>query len=437
MPANDPYQPTPYVKIQHPEWCKNTAIYEINTRQFTPQGTFRAAEAHLPRLKALGVGILWLMPVHEIGVKNRKGSLGSPYSVRDYYSVNPEFGNLADLTHFVQSAHALGFHVILDWVANHSAWDNPLVNEHPEWYARDWKGDFHPTPWWDWADIIDFDYQQPGLRKYMTEAMKYWVREVDIDGFRCDVAGFIPTDFWNQVRRELDAIKPVFLLAEWDARDLHAQAFDMTYAWGWFEAMCKVCQGESDLAPLYVYYSWNEKAYPRDILRMNYVTNHDINAWEGSEFEMLGEGLNAAIVLSVLSEGMPLIYNGQEAGNPRRLAFFEKDPIEWREHPDGALYQKLLALKKVNTALWNAAWGARMIDVPNSAHNQVLSFVRQNEQDKVFSVINFSAHTQTIRFSDRLYHGAYREYFSGEQVTLDESSQLKLEPWGYRVFVKG
>ena len=293
----DLYQPDPYVKITHPEWTKNATIYQLNTRQFTKEGTFRAAESHLPRLKALGVDILWLMPVHEIGIKNRKGSLGSPYSVKDYYSVNPELGTVEDLKHFVRAAHELGFHVILDWVANHTAWDNNLVSEHPEWYTRDWKGDFHPTSWWDWEDIIDLDYQQPALRKYMTEAMKYWVFKVDIDGYRCDVAGFVPTDFWENVRKELDAIKPVFMLAEWDARDLHRASFDMTYAWNWYDAVHRLTMGKCDLNPLYVYYSWNEKAYPADIMRMTFVSNHDLNASEGTEFEQFGDGLEAAIVL--------------------------------------------------------------------------------------------------------------------------------------------
>jgi glycosidase len=279
MQNSNPYQPVPYVKIKHPQWSKNAAIYQLNTRQFSPQGTFAAAEKQLPRLKELGTDIIWLMPVHEIGRQNRKGSLGSPYSVKDYYSVNPEFGSLGDFKHFVNTAHALGLHVILDWIANHTAWDSNLVSEHPDWYARDWKGDFRPTPWWDWPDIIDLDYSQPALRKYMIDALKYWVREADVDGYRCDVAGFVPNDFWNQARRELDAIKPVFMLAEWEARDLHAEAFDMTYAWSWYDAVSKIALGKADLNTLYVYYSWNEKAYPPDIMRMNFVSNHDKNAW--------------------------------------------------------------------------------------------------------------------------------------------------------------
>ncbi len=436
MPAADPYQPTAYVKIAHPEWSKHAAIYQINTRQFTSEGTFLAAEAHLPRLKALGVTLLWLMPIHAIGSQHRKGTLGSPYAVKDYYSVNPEFGSLEDLKHFVDAAHQHGMYVILDWIANHTAWDNHLATEHPEWYARDWKGDFRPTPWWDWQDIIDLDYSQPALRKYMTDAMKYWVAEADIDGYRCDVAGFVPTDFWNNVRKELDAIKPVFMLAEWEARDLHAEAFDMTYAWSWYDAVHQLALGLRDTSSLYVYYSWNEKSFPPNCMRMTFVSNHDKNAWEGTEFEQFGAGLEPAIVLSVVGEGLPLIYNGQEAGNPKRLEFFERDPIEWREHALGELYRKLLALKRANTALWNAAWGATMINVPNSAAAHVLSFVRQNERDKVFAVLNFSGRPHTVTFEQTLFQGLYTDYFAERSVELLGPTQLALEPWGYRVFVR-
>ncbi|MCA9988157.1 MAG: alpha-glucosidase C-terminal domain-containing protein [Anaerolineales bacterium] len=436
MNPGDRYQPTPYVKLTHPAWSKKATIYQINTRQFTPAGTFRAAAAQLPRLQALGVDIVWLMPVHEIGRVNRKGTLGSPYSVRDYYSVNPEFGTLDDLRHFIKAAHDLGLHVILDWVPNHTAWDNQLTVDHPEWYRRDWKGDFLPTPWWDWPDIIELDYSQPGLRRYMTDAMKYWVSDVDVDGFRCDVAGFVPTDFWNNLRQELDTIKPVFLLAEWESRDLHAEAFDMTYAWSWHDAVRDICQGKAGLDALFVYYSWNEKAYPADAFRMNFVSNHDKNAWDGTQFELFGDGLEAAIVLSVVAEGMPLLYNGQEAGNPRRLAFFEKDPIEWQEHPIGELYRQLFALKKENSALWNGAWGARMEPVVNDRPDHILSFVRRNAEDQIFAIISFSAQPQTVTFPLALPYGNYIDYFSQEAVEISATATLTLPPWGYRVFVK-
>lgn len=430
------YHPQPYVRLQHPEWSKNATIYQINTRQFTPEGTFAAAQAQLPRLKSLGITIVWLMPIHEIGVHNRKGTLGSPYSVKDYYSVNHEFGTVDDLKRFVNAAHDLGLYVILDWVANHTAWDNVLTFDHPDWYVRDWKGDFRPTPWWDWEDIIDLDYSLPAVRHYMTEAMRYWISEVGVDGYRCDVAGFVPTDFWNNVRKELEEIKPVFLLAEWESYDLHAEAFDMTYAWSWYDAVHNIALGTADVNSLYVYYSWNEKAFPADIMRMTFVSNHDKNAWEGTEFENFGDALEAAIVLSVVGEGMPLMYNGQEAGNAKRLEFFEKDPIVWREHALGDLYARLFALKHANTALWNARWGARMIRVPNSQPTKVLSFVRQNDRDKVFVVINFSAQPQTISLRETIYEGTYTNFFTGETAELCHPTTFDLAPWSCKVFVK-
>jgi len=434
--AVDPYEPTSYIKIQHPDWAKDAAVYELNTRQFTPEGTFEAAAEQLPRLKQLGITIVWLMPIHEIGEMNRKGTLGSPYSVKDYFSVNGEFGTLDDLKNFVARAHELGMYVIIDWVANHTAWDNPLRTEHPDWYERDWKGDFQPTPWWDWSDIINLDYSQPAVRRYMTEALKYWVTEVDIDGYRCDVAGDIPIEFWNNARRELDAIKPVFMLAEWEGRDLHAEAFDMTYAFSWYETMADIVAGKKELDKLVRYYARDFSRFPEGGMRMLFVSNHDKNSWEGTQFEVFGDSLPAAIVLSVVGEGTPLIYNGQEAGNERRLAFFEKDPIEWREHPIGDLYRKLLALHKRNTALWNGGWGAPMSRVPNDAMSKVISFVRQNDNDKVFAAFNFSNTPQQVTLEEALYHGDYTDFFSGESTTLGADAQLSIEPWGYKVFVQ-
>lgn len=434
--AVDPYGPRPYVELAHPEWARDAVIYQINTRQFTPEGTFNAARAQLPRLRELGVDILWLMPIHEIGVQNRKGTLGSPYSVRDYYSVNSEFGTLDDLKAFVDEAHRLDMHVILDWVGNHTAWDNPLVTEHPEWYDRDWQGNFHPTPWWDWSDIIDLNYDEPGLRQYMTEAMVYWVREVGVDGYRADVAGYVPLDFWENARRELDAIKPVFMLAEFDQRDVHARAFDATYAWAWNNSMHDVAMGRADVGALFGYYSGNESAWPQDAYRMVYTSNHDQNAWESTEFERFGAGVEAAMVLQFVGEGIPSIYNGQEAGNEERLEFFEREPIQWREHPHGNLLRRLIALKHDNPALWNGASGGRMIPVVNSAPQRVLSFVRRQGDNVVFAVLNLSPSRQRITFMQGPHHGSYREYFSDVAATFDAETELDLPAWSYRVYVR-
>lgn len=435
-PVNlDAYQPKPVVRLQHPEWAKDAVIYQLNTRQFTPVGSFRAAEKQLPRLQKLGVDIVWLMPINPIGEKNRKGTLGSPYSVSDYKAVNPEFGTPEDLKQFIASAHALGMHVILDWVANHTAWDHPWVTQHPDWYSRDWKGEFQPTPWWDWHDIINLDYSSPALRKEMTENLVYWVREYGVDGYRADVAGFVPLDFWTTARHEMEKVKPVFLLAEWETRDMHYDAFDMTYAWSWFDAVSALSKGTAKLDKLFVYYSHNESAWPRRSMRMTYTSNHDANAWEGTDIEKFGAALPAATVLSYTGEGMPLIYNGQEAGNPKRLAFFEKDPIVWRDHPMAKLYADLARMRKANPALWNSEWGARMIKVPNSAPDVVLSFVRQSARNKVFTVINFSPKAQNVRFDEALHHGEYKEFFSGTQTRFPLAKELPLPAWSYRVYI--
>lgn len=435
--AADPIAPEPYVELQHPDWAKNAVLYQINTRQFTQEGTFAAAERQLPRLKELGVDILWLMPIHPIGEANRKGSLGSPYSVRDYYGVNPEFGTLDDLKSFVDAAHALGMHVILDWVANHTAWDNPLVEAHPEWYETDWKGDFHPTPWTDWADIIDLDYDQPGLRRYMADAMAYWVREVGIDGYRCDVAGFVPLDFWEDVRAELDAIKPVFMLAEWDTPDLHRRAFDATYAWDWKEAARDIAQGLSDAGRMTGVMQRHLSSWPRDGYRMIYTENHDQNAWEGTPREFYGDALETFMTLQFVMDGIPVIHNGQEAGNEHRLAFFEKDPIEWKEHPQKELIQRLIRLKKDNKALWNGAEGGAYIPIVTDNPSQIVSFARESDGNKVIALFNLTNRAARFKLTDGPVTGTYTDHATGQPVKLDLSGATDhdLPAWGFIILI--
>jgi glycosidase len=436
-PAEEAFHmPEPYVKIEHPAWSRDAVIYQINMRQFTPEGTFAAAQEQLSRLAQLGVDILWLMPLQPIGVVNRKGSLGSPYSISDYYGVNAEFGDLGGLKSFIAAAHALGMHVILDWVANHTAWDNPLVEQHPDWFKRNAAGTFHSPAWTDWRDVIQLDYSQPGLRRYMTEAMKWWVREVGMDGFRCDVAGFVPLDFWDGLRAELDAIRPVFMLAEWETRDLHARAFDMTYAWSWYDTMHRIATGKADVGALGIYHYTDENSWPEDGMRMLFTSNHDKNAWEGTQFEAFGDALESAIVLSFVSKGMPLIYNGQEAGNPKRLAFFEKDPIEWRKHPLEDLFRRLITLKKSNPALWNGGWGADMVQVTNNEPSSVFSFVRLGDSNKVLGLFNFSNQARELQLIEGPWQGSYRDFASGEEQVLRSGSGLLLPAWGYRVLVQ-
>ena len=430
------YQPKPYVQLQHPDWSKNSTIYEVNIRQYTPEGTFKAFESHLPRLKAMGVDIIWLMPIHPIGVKNRKGTLGSYYSVKDYLAVNPEFGTMDDFKSLVKKIHASGMHVIIDWVANHSAWDNKLVTEHPEWYSKNNEGNFQPTPWYDWDDIIDFDYEQPELRKYMTEALKFWVSETDIDGYRCDVAGFIPVDFWDNVRVELEAIKPVFMLAEWEDRDMLKNAFDMTYAWTLWNKLREIAKEGKPVGGLIEYLAHDVSTFPRDGYKMTFTDNHDKNSWEGNQYSNFGPALETCIVFAATVNGMPLVYSGQEAGLDRSLRFFDKDTIIWKNHRNEQLYTQLFDLKHKNKALWNGKHGGQMVRVYNDSQDKIISFYREMNGNKVLPIFNFSNETVNVTLNTKFAADTYTELFSKKTYKLQGNDPIELPAWGYIVLYK-
>jgi glycosidase len=434
--AQADYTPRDVVEVRSAEWTRDAVLYQINTRQFTPEGTFRAAQKQLPRLAAMGVDIIWLMPIHPIGIENRKGTLGSPYAVRDYRAVNPEFGTAADFRAFVDEAHRLGLKVILDWVANHSAYDNPLTLSHPEWYTRTPEGALMSPVGTDWSDVADFDYSQSGLRRYMTESLVYWVREFGVDGYRADVAGYVPTDFWETARAELEAVKPVFMLAEWEQRDLHARAFDATYAWKWKEAMQRLAKDGSGAGAIRGYFAEQSETWPHAALRMVYTENHDQNSWDGVAAQIYGPAYEAAIALSFTGPGLPLIYNGQEADNDRQLQFFERDPIIWREGKHAALFAKLIALKTATPALHNGRFGAPLIEVPTNATADVFAFTRGTKGGRVFAVFNLSPRPQAVQFEHARHHGAFTDALSGEGVTLSGGETLNLAPWGYRIFTE-
>ena len=423
--------------VKHPEWSKNASIYEVNIRQYTAEGTFKAFETHLPRLKELGVDILWFMPIQPIGEKNRKGSKGSYYSVKDYKSVNPEFGTMDEFKALVQKIHSMDMYIILDWVANHSAWDNQLTVDHPDWYTRNYKGEFQPTPGYDWSDVIDFDYEKQDLQDYMIDALKFWVEEADVDGYRCDVAGFVPLEFWNKARAALDKIKPVFMLAEWESRDLHQHAFDMTYAWKFYDIMHHIAKGDVDAGKMRWYFAHENNSFPPDGYRMYFVDNHDKNSWDGTMFSQFGDALEVAIVLTATVEGMPLIYTGQEAGMDKQLAFFEKDEVEWKAHPIGDLYKQLLAIKKQQRALWNGNFGGRMHFLDTDKPKSIYAFVRIKEDSKVFVVCNLSDRKQTFKMEGNdIYTGEYDASFSGDRVRISEGEEISLDAWGYEIFIK-
>ncbi|WP_018995596.1 alpha-amylase family glycosyl hydrolase [Hirschia maritima] len=430
------YTPKPYVQIEHPEWSRDAVLYQLNTRQFTQEGTFEAAQQQLPRLAELGVDIIWLMPIHPIGEAERKGTLGSPYAVKDYRAVNPDYGSVDDLRAFVAEAHSLGLHVILDWVANHSAWDNHLVEDHPEWYARDESGNLQPTPWVDWADIIDLDYSQKELREYMGGAMRYWVEDVGIDGFRADMAGMVPLDFWEDVRADLEKVKPVFMLAEYDQRDVLAKAFDASYSWAWKNTVQSVTLQGDDASSFMWYYFENEGIWPRDGYRLLYTSNHDQNSWDEAAPVLYGDAYRNVVVMSFVSEGIPMIYNGQEAYNEKMLEFFERDPIEWREHEISDLFKRLISLKKENTALHNGAAGARMIAISHDNPKQIFAFRRGDKNSNIISVFNMSSEAAVVSLTDESISGTFTDVFSGEEVEISSDTSWEMAAWSHKILVK-
>jgi glycosidase len=415
------------------EWSKNLTIYEVNLRQFTDSGSFKEFEGHLPRLKELGVGILWFMPLHPIGEVNRKGELGSYYSVKDYFSVDPIYGTLKEFRRLVAKIHNLGMFVIIDWVANHTSCDNSLTVSNPEFYTLDDEGRFRsPIP--EWSDVLDLNYQKPEVHRFMIDAMKYWLTETDIDGFRCDMAKLIPLEFWQNARLELEKVKPVFMLAEAENHEMLNGAFDSVYNWNIYHTMNSIARGESSVWNLNSMLNSEIFGFPANGYQMLFSSNHDENAWNGSELERLHFGLEAFTVLYFTLTGIPLIYNGQEAGNQKRLKFFEKDQIEWKVDKMFALYQSLISLKKRNRALWSGPYGGvfRRIETKNGGN--VMAYMRELAGNKVVVVLNLSGQEQFAHLSVDNLPGFYNDFFTGNQVELYDNFYLSLEPWTYRIF---
>lgn len=424
--------------VASPDWAANATIYEVNTRQFSPEGTFKAVEAQLPRLKQLGADIIWLMPIFPISELNKKGTLGSPYAVADYKAVNPAYGTAADFKALVVRAHKMGLRVVLDWVPNHTGWDHVWTKEHPDWYTHvngkmttplDENG--KPT---DWTDVVDLDYNNPAMRQGMIDALQYWVKEFDIDGYRCDVAGLVPDDFWAQVRPALDKIKPVFMLAEWedDPRQFSV-CFNMNYGWSMHKLLKQVATGARPATAIDSLLAYNRARFPKGYYQMNFTQNHDENTWNGTLAESFGGGADAFTVLTCTLDGMPLVYNGMESNLSKRLKFFEKDPIYWGNYGKSGFFETLLTLKHRNKALWNGTAGGKAVKINTGNDKQVYAFYREKDVDRVIVLINLSDQPQTIQLLGTGFEGIYTDVFGRQAVELKTDMPLTLKPWEYRV----
>ena len=420
-------------EVVHPEWSKNINIYEVNIRQYTDEGTFKAFEDHLPKLKELGIDVLWFMPIGPIGEKNRKGELGSYFSVRNYMDVNPEFGNLEDFKALVLKAHELGLYVLIDWVPNHSSWDNPIAKEHPEWYIKDSTGNFIPPLGTDWTDVIQLDWSQQGLQDYMIEAFKFWVN-IGVDGFRVDHPHKTPPEFWERARMELDEIKPVLMLAEnEDQLEFLKKGFDINYAWELHHLMNEVAQAKKNSRDLVKYFDRENKTYPQNVYRLRFMTNHDENSWAGTINERMGDAQKAMAVFTFTIPGVPLIYSGQEVCLDKRLEFFKRDPIVWKECELTGFYKDLIKLKKENVALWNGENGGAMNLIKTSRNRRIFAFSREKDNSKVVVFLNFSKNTTKIKPNLKNLEGNYIDFTTGMEISLPLKDSLTLKPWDYKI----
>ena len=412
-----------------PPWLRRANIYEVNVRQYTREGTFNAFAKSLDRLKAMGVEILWFMPINPISKVDRKGTLGSYYAVSDYTAVNPEFGTLKDFQQLVKTAHIKGFKVILDWVPNHTGADHRWLKTHPDFYRKDSTGKA-AIPY-DWTDTRQLDYDNPEMRDSMIASMQYWIRKADIDGFRCDVAWNVPGDFWKTCITRLRKTKPLFMLAEGDKPYLAENGFDALYPWDMFHMMVKVAKGERPAFALDSVLDQYDTIYPKGTLEMYFTSNHDENSWNGADYQTFPGAAHApfAVLTQTLPATIPLIYGGQEEPVLRALSFFEKDSIKFHAFKRAGFYKNLLALRKREPALDADASFKKLAVGDTSA---VYAFVREKGQSKVLVVLNLSSRRQQIKIEERSIWASPRDIFTGKTVRIT-GDPWTLEPWGYRV----
>ncbi len=410
------------------DWAKEATIYEVNIRQYTEEGNFSAFQKHLPRLKEMGVDILWLMPITPISDKGMKGSLGSYYACSSYTKINPEFGTEADFLNLVNAAHAMGMKVIIDWVANHTGCKHEWMDAHPDWFARNAAGEFIERNGWD--DVVDLNYSNGEMRNALIGAMQYWVRDFKIDGFRCDMAHLVPLDFWIDARKAAETIRPLYWLAECEEVEYH-RVFDTTYAWALMHASEKLAKHEIGMHEVYnVLHNYSQ--YPQGATKLLFTSNHDENSWNGTEYEKFGVAAKAWAVFTQTWKGIPLIYSGQELPNLKRLAFFDKDQIDWTPQPAlHDFFKTLSSFRKTHAAITTGA----TFNLPVSAEG-VMAYVRSDAQSTILVVLNLSSHHHRIHLAHEQLKGNFKNLFSGFSYPFNNDVPFELMPGEFFVYVK-
>lgn len=415
-----------------PERAKDMNIYEVNIRQYTPEGTIKAFQEHLPRLKQMGVDILWIMPIQPISLKNRIGPLGSYYSIQDYTAINPSLGTIEDFNILVNEAHKNNMVVIMDWVANHTGFDHEWIKKEG-YHKTDSNSNIVSHTGTDKTGVADLNYDNQEMRQAMISEMKWWITESDIDGFRCDDAGEVPNDFWSSAIDSLKAVKDVFMLAEWDDPKMHDAGFHMTYGWAPHHWMNETAKGNIDVDSLEALITSDVDRYGTSPFRMMFTTNHDENSWNGTVFERFGEGHQAWATWAFTVRGMPLINSGQEAGLDKRLRFYDKDTIDWSIIPFQDFYTHLLDLKHNNPALHNGRFGGNLKFIEDS-NNHVSTFIRNKEEKAVIVIVNLSNEKQEIVINAKNLDNELSDWMTGVRVKLTSGEKLTLAPYQYYIF---
>lgn len=416
------------MQLHKVSWMHQANIYEVNIRQYTREGTFAAFATHLPRLKDMGVEIIWLMPITPISVEGRLGALGSYYACSSYTDINPEYGTLDDFRQLVEAVHALEMKLIIDWVANHTGIDHHWTKEHPDYYVQDAAGNF--TERNGWKDVIDLNYNNAALRMALIEAMQFWVREFKIDGFRCDMAHLVPLDFWITARNSCESLQPLFWLAECEDETYH-EVYDVSYAWEWMhvsEKLAKQIASVQQLKDVVTKY----QHYPFEGKKLYFTSNHDENSWNGTEYEKYSRFAKAYAILSCTLPGLPLIYSGQELPNNRRLKFFDKDEIIWHEQPElHNFYQVLLGLRKKSAAYTKEAF----FDFLYTSEDQhIMAYLLHAGEDKVLVVANLSVNDKVhVKVQHGVLQGKYKSVFSGLDYVLENEAAFELQSAEYLV----
>ena len=426
---------------QHPEWSYGAVLYEMNVRQLTPEGTLRAAAARLEFLRDLGVDAVWLMPIYPIGEKNRKGTLGSYYSIRDYCAVNPELGTMDDFDDFVAEAHRLGMKVLMDWVANHTSRDARWIAGKPaSWYERDASGE--PAVPWDWTDTAKLDYANRDVWEAQAAAMEFWIARHAVDGFRCDMAMLVPIGFWQYAAARLRRVKPdLFLLAEAEQRNLFDDGvFDACYGWEMHHLLNDVAQQRVRVTALRDWLRADRGRYPRSAMRLAFTSNHDENSWNGSEFARMGAAREIMAVFTfVVPRGLPLIYTGQEVGYDHSFAFFDRDPIpaeSYRANAYTEFYRRLTELRHANPALAAGGRAGDMVEISNNAEDCLMTFVREVPGNQVVAVMNLSPYAIETDYYTGIYAGMYTDALTGRPSELRGHVVEPMGPWSYRILTR-